>query len=163
MAKDEKLASCMTPTRWAKKLRPEKLQSLYEGDAAGVLEEELLADVGLTLFLRCESIVQISRGDMVCPDCLNILHVQPEPLITTCTCGWTTTAKVYRASYRHRDLNSGQALGIFEKFFANWPNAKCAPERMLLIDQLIHAFHCQDHQQSGMAASRGCDVETPPR
>jgi hypothetical protein len=40
--------------RWAHKLRPEKLRRLYELDAQGLADAELIDEVGDTLYSRCE-------------------------------------------------------------------------------------------------------------
>ena len=49
-----------------------KIRRLYETDAMGIVDEELLDDVGLSLCLRCQSILAVSdarNGKVRCPGC----------------------------------------------------------------------------------------------
>ena len=58
--------------RWSPKLRPEKLQRLYETDARGIVDEELIDEVGYTLYSRCDSILTVTEafaGRLKCPGC----------------------------------------------------------------------------------------------
>src|SRR5512142_196383 len=62
------------PTRmhWSARVPPHKIQRLYDSDARGLLDEELLDDVGHALFARCVDILDISqaqRGKVKCPQC----------------------------------------------------------------------------------------------
>jgi DNA-directed RNA polymerase subunit RPC12/RpoP len=65
MSSDEKI-------RWARRVSREKIRRLYELDAQGILDEELLDDVGFTLLLRCRDIITIDEarsGRVKCPRC----------------------------------------------------------------------------------------------
>ena len=58
--------------RWAPRVRPDKLRQLYLSDARGLLDLELLEDVGINLYCRCESILVVSdaaEGKVVCVLC----------------------------------------------------------------------------------------------
>jgi hypothetical protein len=63
-------------------------------------------------------------------------HACPKP-----GCGWETTAEEWHASWRHQDLLGAAAIPAIETYLAGYPRATTARERMLCIDQLIHAFH----------------------
>src|SRR5438445_4158500 len=66
--------------RWAPKLRPEKLRRLYELDAQGLADEELIDEVGYTLYSRCESILTVTesfRGRVPCPGCGAVVLREP--------------------------------------------------------------------------------------
>ena len=128
--------------RWAPKVRPETIGRLYEGEAAGLLRESLVDEIGLALLLRVESVLHYMRNQVRCPACGTVFSVAQEPV--RCPgggCAWATTRAAYRASRRHRDLNVANARAAFEAFEALYPRARPAPERMLLIDRLIHDFH----------------------
>src|SRR5258708_28782977 len=51
---------------WAPKVRPEKIWQLYQNDARGLVDETLVDDVGLALYLRCESVLLVSAGRIKC-------------------------------------------------------------------------------------------------
>ena len=58
--------------QWAPRVPKHKIRRLYEADAKGMLDEDLLNDVGITLLLRCESILAVAeaqRGRVKCPRC----------------------------------------------------------------------------------------------
>lgn len=55
--------------RWAPKVRQHQIRRLYENDARGIVDTTLIDDVGLALFLRCESLLMIWRGEVRCPVC----------------------------------------------------------------------------------------------
>src|SRR5205823_4480926 len=46
--------------RWTPRLRPEKLCRLYETDARGILDEDLVDEVAYALYSRCESIIKVT-------------------------------------------------------------------------------------------------------
>jgi len=52
----------MEKIRWAPKVRQEKLWRLYQSEAGGFLDEELLDKVGYALLERCENILMIDEG-----------------------------------------------------------------------------------------------------
>jgi hypothetical protein len=114
----------MEKIHWAPKVRPEKLWALYQSDARGLLDEDLLEKVGFALLARCENILLIDKGRVICP-----------------CCGWQVTGAAYDQSIRHRELHNGKAGPAFEAFAAAYPRAATPQARMLAIDQLIHAFH----------------------
>lgn len=139
----------MESIRWAPKVRQEKLWALYQSDARGLLDEDLLDKVGYALLARCESIFLINEGKVACPRCGAVFLVRPvytpggaEPVACpTQGCGWQVTGFEYDQSIRQRELHIGNAGPAFEAYCAAYPKAKTPQERMLAIDQLIHAFH----------------------
>ena len=61
-----------TRMHWSSRVPLHKIRRLYESDARGLLNEELLDDVGHALFARCRDILDISqtqRGKVKCPQC----------------------------------------------------------------------------------------------
>jgi hypothetical protein len=143
--------------RWAPKVRPEKIRQLYERDALGIVDDELIDDVGLTLHARCESIAQVNDGRVRCPRCATVFEVcrtyrertrgeapdDPERLVPCPRpgCGWATTVGQWGQSWRHRELHAGWGLPAILEFAERWPLSTTPRQRLLLIDRLLHAFH----------------------
>ncbi len=131
--------------KWPPKLQPRALAGLYASSAAGMLDEALLDDTGISLWLRCEAIVMISRGELFCPVCRARLRFPPgtaeEDALSCKTCGFTLTRAAYHASYRHRDLWQGNAAGCFAAYYRTYPSLHTPGERLIAIDTLIHSFH----------------------
>jgi hypothetical protein len=135
---------------WAPKVRQVKIWQLYQNDALGAVDEALVEDVGYRLFHRCHSIRLATRRGLECPRCGTVFtlpesepwrllpgqHPCPNP-----GCGWETNAEEWHASWRHRDLLGAAALPAIETYLRDYPRAGTTQERMLCIDQLIHAFH----------------------
>jgi predicted RNA-binding Zn-ribbon protein involved in translation (DUF1610 family) len=125
-----------------------KLRRLYESEAQGLLDEALLDEVGLLLHLRCQSILQAEearRGRVRCPQCEHVIlrpERRHEDEVLHCQgCGWEMRWQEYAKSFRRRQLNVGGAKRVFELYVQQYPRADSPQDRMLLIDQLIHAFH----------------------
>jgi len=61
---------------WPPRVTKERLWRLYASEAAGLLEEELLDEVGVTLYLRCQTILDVysalHRGMVRCPRCQQV-------------------------------------------------------------------------------------------
>jgi len=130
--------------RWAPKVRQNKIRRLYEQEARGLLDETLIDDVGYALYSRCHSILIVSSQHLECPQCKHIFPVAPHTHndLITCpsSCGWTITPADYHQTWRHRDL-IGTNTPAFQNFVDRYPNAKSLSDKLVLIDQLIHAFH----------------------
>lgn len=141
------------PVRWASRVHPNKLRRLYELDAQGILDEELLDNVGYALYSRCQSILHVSSamlGNVHCPRCDTIIKRQsmdPVSVLHCTTCGWETTWGAYYNTYRTQELGAGGALDMFQAFVARWEHVRTARDKMLLIDQLIHRWHWETQRQ----------------
>ena len=149
--------------RWAPKVRPERIRRLYERDALGIVDDELIDDVGLALHARCVSIALVNDGRVVCPGCATEFKVartyrertkgetpdDPERVVPCprTGCGWETTVGRWHQSWRHRELHAGWGLPALRAFAEGYPAATTAQTRMLLVDQLLHTFH-QDLRRS---------------
>src|SRR5688572_9074713 len=139
--------------RWSPKVRPDKIRRLYEQDARGIVDDELIDDVGLTLHARCRSIVLVNAGQVACPRCGEVFKVtrtyrertkgEPEPDPTevvrcpTPDCGWETTRGQWGDSWRHRELHAGWGLPPLQQFAERYPSARTPRARMLMIDRLL--------------------------
>jgi len=142
--------------RWGRRVPKWKIRRLYEADASGIVDEELLDDVGITLLVRCRDIVAVREareGKVKCHRCARqrrhtiIVREQglkgdPRDEVLVCpVCGWTITWGEYHKSLKRKQLNSGGATTAFETFVRRYPSARTPQQKMLAIDQLIHEFH----------------------
>lgn len=136
--------------RWAPKLQPQLLRKLYQSYAMGFEDTDLIDDVGIRLFLRCESIVMIAKGEFFCPGCggrRKLAEAAPTEAVMCKKCGFTCTTGEVGESSRHLDLWQGNAGGYFEDFYSRYTTAKTPGEKMILIDTLIHSFHIDAKSQ----------------
>ena len=131
--------------KWARRVKPEKIRRLYTLDAKGIVDEELIDEVGYAMYARCCSIRAATRahgGKAECPRCRSIItHSWKKQEALTCTCGWQATWGEYLKSYQGKQLHGGQAYGMFRGFIDRWPEAKSPRDKMLAIDAMIHACH----------------------
>ena len=130
--------------RWAARVRQAWIWQLYQADASGAPDEELLPKTGWALLARVENILMVRRGELTCPRCGTVFRLDPnaETLqICPADCGWGCTRADFHASWRHQDLMAQNALEAFETFARLYPLAQTPEERMFRIDRLLHAFH----------------------
>src|SRR5262245_16842999 len=141
------------PVRWTPRVRPELIRRLYALDAQGLLDEELLDEVGYALYSRCRSILHVSdamNGKVHCPSCDTIIVREPDrldALLHCAVCGWEARWGDYYATYRTQELGAGGAQDIFQEFVTQWEQAQAPREKMVLIDQLIHRWHWETRAQ----------------
>lgn len=128
--------------KWSPKLQPKLLQRLYELNATGINDDELIDDVGIRLYLRCESIILITQKSFMCPECGNKVKFENNDEIVICkNCDSKYFKSKYHESYRHKDLWQGNAGIYFFEFYKKYPSAKTFNEKLIAIDTLIHSFH----------------------
>jgi hypothetical protein len=133
-----------------------KIRRLYESDAQGMLDVELLEDVGWTLLLRCQDILTVDeakKGRVSCPRCARrgsptVIDRGPvtagdkrDRVITCPECSWQITWGEYALSYSRKQLNAGGAKSAFAAYVRTYLAARSAREKMLAVDRLIHEFH----------------------
>ena len=133
--------------RWAPKVSRIKVRLLYQQAARGIVDDVLVDDVGLGLYLRCRSIIMVTeRRRVTCPGCgAEIVCAGPgwsraHP-IACAVCSWHATYGQWRDSWRHRDLYGGNAMDAFRTFAAEYPAAASQRDRLIFIDRLINAVH----------------------
>jgi hypothetical protein len=136
------------PIPWAGKVPQWQIRRLYQTEAQGILDEEQLDAVGLALWERCDSILTVTaahHGRVRCPSCgAAIERQQPPPAdeVVACpSCDWSLPWASYHRSYRGKQLYGANAVEVFARYHQAFPQASTARAKMLLIDQLIHAFH----------------------
>ena len=93
---------------------------------------------------RCISIIESTEahmGKVKCPCCSTvILRKGLEPL--ECTgCDWSLEWPVYHKTYKGKHLYGGGFLPFAEAFVEDYPKARTARDRMILIDILMNRYH----------------------
>ncbi len=151
------LPSNRLPT-WAPRLKQQQIQTLYENDAQGMCDQELLDEVGWGLYSRCKSFMAANEavaGRLECPGCGTIVHHtrQPEEILHCPACGWELPWKEFFQTIQHKQLSgAAPVIAIYQDFVDRFPRAADNREKMLLIDILIHAWHWNAHHGNTRAA-----------
>ena len=138
---------------WAPRVPKRKIRRLYQLEAKGVLDEEVLEDVGFTLLLRCESILTIRdarEGRVRCPRCARsgattvikrTDRSDRDEVLTCRRCNWQVTWRKYHSTFKGKQLYSGSAVRGFETYVRSYVAARTPKDKILAIDRLIHEFH----------------------
>jgi hypothetical protein len=133
--------------RWAARVAPGKIRRLCESYARGIVDDDLLDDVALGLYARCQSILTVKaakEGRVTCPGCGSVI-ARPRDRrnreIRCARCGWQTTWFAYRKTFLRGQLNHGGAADVFERYVRELPSTRTPHEKMRLIDWLLHECH----------------------
>jgi ribosomal protein L37AE/L43A len=137
--------------RWARRVRQEVVRRLYESDARGLRDEELVDEVGIALYARCHSMIEASEareGKARCPSCEAVVthDGQDETVLTCAQCGWQLTWLDYRKTLRNKKLAAPGILGPLRDFAGRYPQCRRYMDKLLAIDKLIHTFHAQSRK-----------------
>jgi hypothetical protein len=134
--------------RWAPRVRREKLRRLYESESRGILDADLLDDIGTTIYCRCRDILVVSdaaEGRIVCPRCAGAVARDrgddPEQEVECGSCGWRMSWRDFRRSYQHQELYARGLTDAIGEFMRGWEGAEKLRDKMTLIDRLIHVWH----------------------
>jgi len=136
-----------TTITWAPRVRQKHIRRLYELDARGIYDEELLDKVGWGLYSRCESFiaaVEAVNGSVRCPSCGQVVfhNCIPEGILHCNHCGWEMTWRAYFKTIQHKQLSGADpVIVLFKEYIDKFTSARTPQEKMLLIDRLIHGFH----------------------
>ena len=139
---------------WAPRVSMHKIRALYLSNAQGIYDDELIDEVGIELYLRCESILEYTEaheGRVKCKRCAEsgiTTMIDRETKESTewlrCPiCSWQIQWRVYvrEAKKTRGQLTAGRAGSAFEEYASNYPRCRSARDKMLAIDRLIHQFH----------------------
>ena len=133
---------------WAPRLRKAQIARLYEAVGQGLLDEELIDDVGFSLLVRAESILEASEacgGRVSCPNCKTIIvhdDGDDDHLLKCNNCDWECWWKVYHKTIKYKGLSAGGMWPFLEEFVREFSRkSRSRSERLILIDTLIHRFH----------------------
>lgn len=148
---------------WAPKVPPGTIQQLYKDVSLGLEDEELLKEVCMGLFLRCQSILianEAHNGRAACPRCETIIqHTRDKRQTLRCpTCAWQATWGDYFRTIDGKGLLGGGSIPFVQGYVETYPLAQTFRERFILIDRLIHAFHWELSQQVGMSRPVAVDL-----
>ena len=131
--------------KWNEKLPRNKLIRLYQNDAKGLIDEDLLDDVGYTLYARCKQARDtrecLEKGEIICHHCGNVNKAASYAGLIACPCGYYYTYREYRRSCNANNIPGGRATEIFNAFADKWLQCKNEKEKMLLVDWLVHECH----------------------
>jgi hypothetical protein len=132
--------------RWAPRVSRELIRRLYETDARGIVDEELIDEVAFAFLARCESILKATEahlGRAACPVCgRTVEHQHRSASLLRCSgCGWAATWAEYRRSYQGKYLITGNPGGAFTEYMRRVKAAATAREKMLAIDWMVHQVH----------------------
>jgi len=136
--------------RWARRVPQRMIRRLYALDAKGIVDEELIDEVGYAFYARCESIrtvTEASRGRARCPRCGGLIRrvrnreLEMKQRVLECECGWEVTWGDYLKSYQRKQLHGGAAYPLFLEFLDKWPEQRSPRDKLLCIDALVHALH----------------------
>ncbi len=136
-----------TNPQWAPRVKQSLIRRLYETDASGIYDEELINEVGFALLIRCEAFiaaVEATHGKVTCPACGEVvLHDAKPDTVLHCThCDWQMPWQDYFHTFQHKQLSGAEpVLALFRSFIDGFSKARSGREKMVLIDQLIHGFH----------------------
>lgn len=132
---------------WAPRLRKRLIERLYQQDARGIVDRELIEEVGYGLLARCQSILmatEAARGHVACAACESVIPRAVDQEALNCLeCGWQGTWGAYQKSYRHKQLVAGGMEDFFREYARDFPAARTAQRQMILIDTLLHRYHCE--------------------
>lgn len=137
---------------WAKRVSRRDIQRLYESDARGMLDEELLDKIHFAIYARVCDMFEVreaqQHGRVKCRNC-GALVPQPyqfgsrnkDKILKCEQCDWQVTCGEYYASYTGKSMLPGSVVDMFVAYLERFPKAKTPAEKMLLVDWLIHQFH----------------------
>ena len=133
--------------KWAPRLPQDKVRQLYENDARGIYDEELIDETGFALLARCRSFVEANEavhGRAPCPVCGKVAEhtARKEESLHCPSCGWELSWGEYFHTIQHRQLSGAEpAIELFLDYVRKFPLARNPREKVFLIDRLIHGFH----------------------
>ena len=133
--------------QWAPRVKKQKIQRLYELDAQGIYDDELIIDVGYSLRARCQSFLEATQatdGNAPCPVCGHLVpHKWDKAEILHCDqCDWELSWGDYFLTIQKKQLSGAEPVReIFREFIEKFPKAKTPRDQMFLIDRVLHQFH----------------------
>jgi len=122
------------------------IRRLYQREAQGILDDDLVNEVAFAFYARCSSIIKATaaaRGAASCPGCEEtIAHaVRGAELLRCPRCGWEMAWREYRKSFHGKYLITGNPEGAFTEYLRRLEAARTPRERMLAIDWMVHQVH----------------------
>ncbi len=139
---------------WAPRLKKSKIEKLYNSSAKGFMDEELIDEVGFSLYARCLSVLEVSeavRGRPKCPKCKAVMKRtwKPDEVLRCSNCDWQCSWKIYQKTYQRKNLNAGGMEVFIKEFVQKFRNTRSHSARLVLIDTLIHRYHWEGSGNPG--------------
>jgi len=173
-AQMERITETVDPDRfnkfkWCRKVSRNELKRLYQSDAKGFIDEDLLEDVGFSFYMRCKQAKEVrehmENGRIVCHYCgaalssdvIKVGNYTPfskDNLPMVCDCGYSYTYREYRRSCNAANMPGGRAEPVFDEYMRKWQGCKEAAQKMMCVDWLIHECHMT--LMSGLAGRSVC-------
>ena len=131
---------------WTPRVPQIKIKKLYKQLSEGIFDDELLQDVGFSLFIRCTDFIKANKarkGFIECPLCKNeIQYTGDADGRISCSCGWSILWKEYFSTLHRKQLSGAEpVIQQFREYVQKYPHATTNKEKIILIDCLIHGFH----------------------
>jgi hypothetical protein len=139
---------------WARRVSRAKVRRLYQSDAQGMLDLDLLDEVGYGMYARCRDMFEVQQardsGQVPCRHCHTPIprqghrwpHARRKAERLRCgACDWQVTWGEYYDSYSGNRMLPGSAEQAFRAYLERWPRARTPAEKLRAIDALIHDFH----------------------
>lgn len=132
--------------QWAPRVSQNMIRRLYETDARGIYDEDLINEVGYALYARCESFIEANEarsGRPKCRQCGSItLFAWGAQMVTCEKCGWQVPTATYFRSIKGKQLSGAEPVdAIMRDFLRDFSKTKDLRQKTLAIDRLIHCFH----------------------
>lgn len=133
---------------WAPRIARRDIARLYRSCGQGILDTELIDEVGIGLYVRCESILKVKeamRGNIMCPHCESVVrrtcHVSEDERLHCPRCRWECSWQEYRRTFEGKLLNAGGMERFCHEYLHRFAVTKSYGEKLVLIDTLIHRLH----------------------
>jgi len=146
------VSSKTSEVHWAERVSPHKIRRLYESDARGMLDEDLLDEVGYGIYVCCQQTLDLgeaTRGRVKCRGCGSIIvrrlvngQFDDSEMLRCNACSWEVACGDYHKSLlRKTPAPPYEPAVVFETFVKGWTLARSPRDKLLLIDSLIHEWH----------------------
>jgi len=132
---------------WSERIPKSKIKQLYIKISNGIIDEELIDDVGYGLLCRCHSFIKACKavkGEIECPVCKNVIIHNPynKGEMIKCDCGWELLWDDYFSTIQHKQLSGAEPiLKIFQNYIDQFEKVSTPNEKIIQIDILLHSFH----------------------
>ncbi len=145
---------------WAPRLRKAEIERLYRSCENGLLDEDLVDEVGYGLYARCESMLEVTEilrtGRPKCPACKATLpsrNWEPDEMLVCPACEWKCPAQLYQKTHSRKNFSTGGHDEDLRAFMHKFRTSQSYGEKLVLIDTLIHYFHWASEQGRPLATA----------
>lgn len=141
---DREPANCAA--HWAPRVSQQLIRRLYETDAQGIYDEDLIDEVGYALLARCESFIEANEGRGGRPKCFQcgeiIENAWADGTAKCPQCGWQVKWANYFPSIKGKQLSGAEpVLAVMREYISQFSRTRDLREKTFAIDRLIHQFH----------------------